>query len=113
MSKVTVILGPPASGKSREIEKVINDRPAMHVGSMSSFGLKNDPFYISKLLIKAATIGKLVLVIDEVGEELRNILLVLVITGFPVDVILATNAFKAEDVSSFIPYITLIDLWKK
>jgi len=112
MSKVTVILG-PSPVKFQEVEKVINDRPAMHVGSMSAFGLQNDPFYLSKLLIKAATIGKQIVVIEDVSEDLKSMLLVLVITGFPVEVIICANEIHPTVVEPFKPYITIIDLWKR
>lgn len=113
MSKVTVILGPQGSGKSREVEKIVDDRPAMHVGSMSIFGLKNDPFYISKLLIKAAGLGKRIVVIEDVWEGIREVLLVLVVTGIPVEVVISSSSFVLEDINSFEPYIKIIDLWKK
>lgn len=85
----------------------------MHVGSMSAFGLQNDPFYISKLLIKAATIGKQIVVIEEAVKGIHDILMVLVITGFPVDVVICCNSWHAKDIETFEPYITIIDLWKK
>jgi len=113
MPKVTVILGPQSSGKSHEVEKIINDRPAMHVGSMSVFGLRNDPFYLTKLLIKAASIGKGIVVIEEAVEGIREILLVLVLTGQPVDVVICSNSFLPADIQNFEPYIAIIDLWKR
>ncbi len=111
MSKVTVILGPPVGGRSAEARKVIDDRKVMTIAFLPMRGLRNDPFHIQKLLLKAHSLGCGVIHLETGPYEpelFRSVLLVLTITGFPVDVIIESQTIKQSDISSFEPYIDLI-----
>lgn len=109
MAKVTVIVGPQGSGKTEEVNKIILGKEVMFAGSMSVLGLRQDPFYMQKLLLKAADKGKHAVIIEELWVEpdlFRAMLLALLVTGYPVGVIIETQ-MPEKDIP-FKEYIELI-----
>ena len=109
MAKVTVVVGPQGSGKTTEINKLVSGKEVMFAGSMSVLGLKSDPYYMQKLLLKAADKGKQVVVIEEMWAEpelIRSMMLSLLLIGYPVDVIIETQ-IPVKDIP-FKDHINLI-----
>jgi hypothetical protein len=114
MSKVTIVIGPQGSGKSLEIAKTVGPAQAMFVGSMSVHGLQQDPFYIQRMLLKAAELRKPFVVIEGTTNEkhlFNSMVLALLVTAVPVDVIIESNTLSAKDIP-FREYVNVIECHK-
>jgi hypothetical protein len=80
---------------------------------MLPFGVKRDPFYLSRLLLDDAKRGSRVAVIEEAVADIRETLIAAVISGLPMDLVISSSSIKYSDIESFSPYLDIINLWKK
>ena len=64
--KITVVVGPRSSEKSKKVDELIAGRPALWSGGTIS---KDDPFWVLDICMRARTAGKKVLVFTEQSED--------------------------------------------